>query len=119
MQGFYYITAAMVLVLGGLGIYSSQAGTKVVSEPEGVIVMEEVVYTVSPKRQNQPTKATDINAMKNNNSKGGFMIKLKQILKYIISSSECRKCNRYQICDCNTWKHRTEDDCEYGKIHGR
>ena len=73
MQGFYYITAAMVLVLGGLGIYSSQAGPKVVSEPEGVIVMEEVVYTVSPKRQNQPTKATDINAMKNNNSKGGFM----------------------------------------------
>lgn len=44
--------------------------------------------------------------------------KFKQILKYIISSSECRKCNRYQTCDYNTWKHRTEDDCEYGKIHG-
>lgn len=65
MQKFYYIAGAMLFVLGGLGIYSSQAGNKMMSEPQQVMVIEEVVYKV------KPTQNMDNNNV--NSPKGGFM----------------------------------------------
>ena len=69
MQKFYYLTGATVLVLGGLGIYSSQAGNKMMSNPDEVVVIEETVYSVSPKQKNMPVNNNLVNAK----SKGGFM----------------------------------------------
>lgn len=67
MHKFYYLTGAMVLVLGGLGIYSSQAGNKMMSNPEGVVIIEEAVYTVAPASTNTATPQPDTN------TSGGFM----------------------------------------------
>ena len=69
MHKFYYITGAMVLVLGGLGIYSSRAGNKMMSNPDEVVVIEETVYSVSPKQKNIPVNNNSMNV----NSKGGFV----------------------------------------------
>ena len=50
MQKFYYLAAAMLLVLGGMGIYSSQAGNQMISAPEQIMVVEEVIYKVKPSK---------------------------------------------------------------------
>ena len=79
MQKFYYAAGAMILVLGGLGIYSSQAGNKLMSNPSGEYVVEEMVYTVSPQdkaavhKKRNPTPDLMANDMNNQNPKGGFM----------------------------------------------
>ena len=65
MHKFYYLTGAMILVLGGLGIYSSQAGNKMMTEPNGVIVVEEAVYMATPSQPNTPNSTPNTN--------GGFM----------------------------------------------
>lgn len=66
MQKFYYVAGAMLFVLGGLGIYSSQAGNKMLSNPEQVMVIEEVVYKVKPSQNMDNNNNV-------NNTKGGFM----------------------------------------------
>ena len=65
MHKFYYFTGAMILVLGGLGIYSSQAGNKMMTEPNGVIVVEEAVYVATPSQPNAPNSTPNTN--------GGFI----------------------------------------------
>ena len=79
MQKFYYAAGAMVLVLGGLGIYSSQAGNKMMQNQGSKYMVEEVVYTVSPQDKAMPQKRTNsmsdsvTNNTNNQNPKGGFM----------------------------------------------
>ena len=79
MQKFYYAAGAMVLVLGGLGIYSSQAGNKMMQNQGSEYMVEEVVYSVSPKNKPTEQKRTNpmsdsaVNDMNNQNPKGGFM----------------------------------------------
>ena len=71
MQKFYYIAGAMILVVGGLGAYSSQAGNKMMSDPSAEYVEEIIVYTVSPQDQNSPQNSED--DMNNQNPQGGFV----------------------------------------------
>ncbi len=82
MHKFYYLTGAMILVLGGLGIYSSQAGNKMMSNSNDNVYIEETVYSVpsqektnNQKRRN-PTPDSIQNDYKNssgNMQNGGFM----------------------------------------------
>ena len=65
MHKFYYLTGAMILVLGGLGIYSSQAGNKMMKEPSDVIAVEEAVYIATPSQPNSPNSTPNTN--------GGFI----------------------------------------------
>ncbi|MBE6451761.1 MAG: hypothetical protein E7016_07370 [Alphaproteobacteria bacterium] len=79
MQKFYYAAGAMVLVLGGLGIYSSQAGNKMMQNQGSEYMVEEVVYRISPKdkpmeqKRANPMSDSAVNDMNKPNHKGGFM----------------------------------------------
>ena len=45
--------------------------------------------------------------------------KLKQFLTNWLDFSECKKCERRMKCDHKPYIHRVEDNCNYGKTHGK
>lgn len=58
MQKFYYLATATMLIIGGLGIYSSQAGNNMLPNQNNEMYIETISYTASPenkspKQQNQ------------------------------------------------------------------
>lgn len=45
---------------------------------------------------------------------------IKKIVRFFVSGySECAKCKAYPNCSHNPYIHRSEDYCNYGKIHGK
>ena len=55
MYKFYYLTGAMILVLGGLGIYSSQAGNNMLPSSNTDTYIEQVTYS-APTPNQAPTQ---------------------------------------------------------------
>lgn len=45
---------------------------------------------------------------------------VKKIIRFLVSGfSECAECERYTKCDRKPWLRRGEDDCNYGRTHGK
>ena len=72
MQKFYYITGAMILVLGGLGIYSSQAGNKMMQNASEGYLLEETVYTASPQENKEMCQKAKGDNVSSQGVEGGF-----------------------------------------------
>ena len=73
MQRFYYAAGAMVLVLGCLGVYSSKAGNKIMSDSNGEYMVEEVVYSVAPQDKTSKQSKNNLSEVNAQNPQGGFM----------------------------------------------
>lgn len=43
----------------------------------------------------------------------------KRIYNFMFGFSECAKCEKFEECDLRVWLHRSEDNCNYGRIHGK
>lgn len=69
MYKFYYLTGAMILVLGGLGIYSSQAGNKMLPPSNSDVYIEQVTYT-APIQNKTDTQVQPVGSPKQT---GGFI----------------------------------------------
>ena len=51
MHKFYYLATATMLIIGGLGIYSSQAGNNMLPNQNNEMYIETISYTASPENK--------------------------------------------------------------------